>query len=148
MSAYAREVYLESTVLSADPIELVRLLYQAALEAVGNARRFLHQGDIASRAGEIGKAHAILTELALSVDHEKGAFLSRNLVELYDYMQRRLIQANLEQSDAPLAEVARLLETLLEGWNHCRPAAAPWEEPPQPPRRELANQYEAQTWSL
>ncbi|HBY61333.1 MAG TPA: flagellar export chaperone FliS, partial [Solibacterales bacterium] len=41
-------------------------------------------------------------------------------IELYDYMQRRLLEANARQEDAPLAEVERLLSTVRDGWEECR----------------------------
>lgn len=146
MSILARDAYLESKVLSADPVELVRILYEAALEAVANARRSLRQGDIAARSNEITRAQLVLTELGLSIDHERGGAVSRNLAELYDYMQRRLIQANLEQADSPLAEVARLLETLLEGWRHCDPDGAGARRPLQAPA-ETPAECAVQGWS-
>ncbi|MGB9605117.1 MAG: flagellar export chaperone FliS [Bryobacteraceae bacterium] len=116
-----REAYLESKVLSADPLELVRLLYQGAIEAIGHARRCLAASDIAGRSREITRAYAILTELTLALDHQAGGEIARNLAELYDYMQRRLLEANIHQQDGPLAEVASLLATLLEGWKNCHP---------------------------
>lgn len=61
------EAYLESEILSADPIEPVQILCRAALAAVGNARRCLRQGDIASRSKQITRASVILTELTLLV---------------------------------------------------------------------------------
>jgi len=146
MSWQAREAYLESRVLAADPVELVRILYQAAIEATHEARRCLAQGDVMGRSRNITRAHQILTELSLSLNHEAGGGLSRNLAELYDYMQRRLIQAHVSQTDAPLAEVARLLSTLLEGWQQCRPAS----EPTQPPLsliKEEALEYARHSWS-
>jgi flagellar protein FliS len=112
----AHDTYFESRVLSADPIELVGMLYQAATGAVGEARRHLAAGDIAARARAISKASAILIELATSLDHERGGQISANLARLYDYMLRRLTDANLQQSDVPLAEVLGLLATLSEGW--------------------------------
>lgn len=126
------EAYLESKIFSADPVELVQILYRAALESAASARRYLQQGDVAGRSREISRAMAILTELMLSVDRASGGPLAQNLVELYDYMQRRLIEANVEQSEAPLAEVGRLLATLLEGWMNCRPLAAPRPEETAP----------------
>ena len=42
--------------------------------------------------------------------------LCRNLVELYDYMCRRLIEANTQQISAPLIEVERLLTDLSQAW--------------------------------
>ena len=47
------DAYLESRVLTADPIELVNLLYQACTEAVRGARRYLAEGRIAERSREI-----------------------------------------------------------------------------------------------
>lgn len=99
MVSSAQDVYLESRVLSADGVELVQILFQAALESVEKARRHLSQGDIAARSKEITKASAILAELALSLDHSAGGDLSRTLLELYDYMQRRLLEANIQQSE-------------------------------------------------
>jgi len=119
----AHDAYLESRVLSADPLELIRLLYGAGIESVREARRCLAAGDIAGRSGRISKAHDILTELATSLDLERGGELSARLGQLYDYMQRRLIEANLQQTDAQLSEVLALFCTLSEGWE--RVAAAP-----------------------
>jgi len=142
------EAYLESEILSADPIELVQVLYRAALEAVGNARRYLRQGDIASRSKQITRASIILTELTLAVDRKSGKSLSSNLIELYDYMQRRLIVANVEQCDPPMAEVAQLLGTLLEGWMSCRVGPKPWPDAPAAPPAQLTPEYAPQSWSL
>jgi len=114
--ATALNAYFESSVLSADPIQLVQMLYGAAVDSVENARRHLHAGDIASRSREINKAYAILTELEQSLNREAGGSLAGNLVELYDYMQRRLLQANVEQSEPPLAEVSKMLSELREAW--------------------------------
>jgi flagellar protein FliS len=106
--------------MSADPLELVAMLYRGAQEAVRRARQAVDSGDIRGRAREITKASEILTELALSLDHRQGGDISRNLTELYDYMQRKLIESHTQQSAAPLVEVERLLATLLDGWNECR----------------------------
>lgn len=149
----AFDAYLESEVMSAGPVELIQILYKAGLEAVGQARRHLQQGAIALRSREITRASAILTELSLSVDRESGGPLSRNLIELYDYMQRLLIEANVEQSEPPLAEVGRLLATLLEAWMNCRqhqeaPRPEPWQRMPEGLPAELTAQYAPQSWSF
>ncbi len=108
--------YLETEILNADPVKLVRMLYRAATEAVTAARRHLRAGAIRERSREISKASAILNELAQSLDHKQGGDISRNLAELYAYMQQRLIEANRQQTDPPLAEVESLLSTLLAAW--------------------------------
>jgi len=116
MCRNAFDTYLEERILSADPVELVQMLYQAAITAVGDARRHLAERRILPRARSISKACDILLELNTSLDFERGGDLSVRLSHLYGYMHRRLLEANSHQTDAPLAEVAGLLYTLLEGW--------------------------------
>lgn len=130
--------YLEARVLSASPVELVRILYGSAQRAVREARRHLAAGDVASRSREISQAVRILVELSTALDREKGGELARQLIELYDYLQRRLIDANIRQEDAPLAEVELLLATVSEAWDTVaggaqQPAPAVVAAVPEPP---------------
>jgi len=130
MLSRAQDAYVESRVLSGDPLELVRLLYQTAIGAVVDARRHLAAGKIGERSRSISKASQILIELTAALDHQRGGDISRRLASLYRYMLGRLLEANLKQSEAPLAEVLGLLTTLGEAWEGIRPAVA--EPPPAP----------------
>jgi flagellar protein FliS len=116
MYASASQAYLESRILSADPVELVRMLYQGAIARVRDARDHLAAGDIAARSRAISKAIEMLSELTSSLDHDRGGEIAARLSQLYDYMQRRLLEANFQQADPPLADVLGLLMTLAEGW--------------------------------
>lgn len=116
MRTNAYQTYVEDEIVTADPIKLVQLLYQGAIEAVGSARVNLASGDIKGRFAAATKVIEILTELSSSLNHEQGGELSARLAALYDYMQRRVIDGNQEQVDAPFAEVERLLGTLGEAW--------------------------------
>lgn len=119
--------YLESEVLSADPLKLVNLLYRAAIDAVRAARRHLAAGEIRERSRKVVKAWEIVHELRRSLDEQRGGEIGRSLRELYVYMQGRLLEANARQMDAPLAEVERLLSTLSEGWLAMSALTAPTE---------------------
>lgn len=130
MTPNTRQQYLHNEILSADPIQLVRLLYKGALKSIAEARALLRAGDIRGRSREVMKAHAILTELAQSLDHARGGELSRNLAALYDYVQCRLLDANFRQRDEPFAEAESLLRTLLEGWEQCQIVADSAHVPP------------------
>ena len=159
-----QDAYLESQVLSADAVELVRLLYRAAADAVRSAGAHLAAGRIADRSRQISKAHAILSQLSASLDPVRGGALSRSLAELYDYMQRRLLEANMRQQAAPLKEVESLLATLLEGWDQVRSAPEHGVDSPRwradgdpspthggyPPAfvPAIAADYASQSWSL
>ena len=152
MSQSALDSYLETRVLSADPLELVRLLYQAAISAVQDARHHLAAGKIMERSRSISRACAILAELHGALDHYRGGEIAGRLAALYDYMHRKLLEANLHQSDPPLGEVLGLLATLSEGWAGAVPVAQPpvpahnpWAEPVTP---ETTAPYSPGVWSL
>jgi len=123
MRHHVYKSYQEAEILSADPLELVRLMYRGAGEAIARARQCVGAGDIAGRVTAINKALTIVTELTFSLDRQKGEELSRALVELYNYIQRLLIDANCRQVDGPLAEAEGLMATLQEAWENCGPAS-------------------------
>ncbi len=160
MRTDAHDAYLESRILSAGPTGLVVILYQTALGAIQEARACLSSGDVAGRGRAITRAQSVVLELSASLRPAAGD-LSANLARLYDYVGRRLIEANFKQEDAPLAEAAALLATLLEGWE----AAHAWEasahisrlaescsdspsEWPLQPSAVPAQQYAPQGWTL
>ena len=95
--------YLETEILSADSVKLVCMLYRGAIEATVTARRHLKAREIRERSRQITRALEILRELSRSLDPHYEE-ISRPLRELYAYMQTRLIEANAQQIDAPLAE--------------------------------------------
>ncbi len=152
MYSNENNAYLDTRVLSADPIEVVRLLDHAATGAVRDARRRREEGDIAARSRSISRACAVLTELLSALDRERGGEIAQRLAALYDYMHRKLIEANLRQADAPLAEVLGLLTTLSEAWEGVQPEpqpAAPAEKPwVQPFPAEPVPAYASHSWSL
>jgi len=117
--------YLESRILSADRMELVCLMYQAAISEVREARRHLQEKNIRARSASITKAQNILSELTTVLDHKRGGQFSANLARLYDYMMRRLTEANFKQIEEPLAEVLGLLATLKEGWDGIKQQTEP-----------------------
>ncbi len=154
MPCNAPAAYLESEILCASGIELVRILYRSAIEAVEQARLQLRQGDIAARGRYITRAMTVMAELSVSLNHEAGGELSRTLAELYDYISRRLIEAHTQQVEPPLAEVSKLLNTLLEGWASCAAPALSTAPPqheapvPVPHVEEHEAEYASQSWSF
>lgn len=116
--------YLEGEVLAADPVKLIRLLYDGAIDAVAQARCHLISGDIRERSRAVNRALAILSELTQSLNHDVGGTLSTELAAIYDYAQRRLLEGNYSQVDSPFEEVQGLLITLLRGWERCDPLLA------------------------
>ncbi|HTH73545.1 MAG TPA: flagellar export chaperone FliS [Trinickia sp.] len=114
--AYAR-VSVETGVMGANPHRLILMLYQGARKAIAQARMHLQQGNIGPRGEAISKAIGIIVSgLQASLNKEIGGEIAERLDALYTYMSRRLLEANVAQSEAMLIEVDGLLATLEEAW--------------------------------
>lgn len=124
-SAY-RQVSVETSVDQATPHNLVEMLFDGLLVAVGSARAALQRGDIKSKCTQIITAVRILEEgLKSALNLEQGGELAANLDRLYGYCVLRLTQANARNDDAALAEVARLIEPLAKSWKQIGQTAYP-----------------------
>lgn len=108
--------YLAQRVQTGSPVELIRILYEAALQAVDVAVQALRAGDILERGRAVTKTIEILSELQGALRHDVNREYSSTLAGLYEYMRGQLIRAHAEQSEEIFLEVSRLLQTLLEGW--------------------------------
>jgi flagellar protein FliS len=117
--------YFEQMILSASPVELIRLLYQRAISSIRDAREHIRHGRIAERCASINVAYAVVRELAGSLRDDDAPELSANLKALYAYIQGRLVDANMMQQEEPLTEVLGLLTTLAEAWNAVPDAYSP-----------------------
>jgi flagellar protein FliS len=108
--------YFEQSILNADPTELTRMVYQRAIFCVRDAREHLRNKRIAERSTAIVRAYSAVEELIATLRPEVAPDLAVSLRSLYLYMQQRLLDANIQQSDPPLEEVLGLLVTMAEAW--------------------------------
>ncbi len=108
--------YFEETIRNADPIDLIRLLYQRAISSVEDAREHVREKRIAQRSAAIIRAYVVVAELIASLRPEAAPDLAKQLISLYSYILQRLLDANMQQAEKPLVEVLELLKTLEEGW--------------------------------
>lgn len=121
VSAY-RSVNVDSSVASADPHQLIMLLFDGALAAIALARGEMDRRNIAAKGKSISKAIDIIENgLKASLNMEAGGDLSEKLDGLYDYMILRLLQANLKNDVSALDEVAGLLGEIQGAWVGIRP---------------------------
>jgi flagellar protein FliS len=105
---------------SASPYRMVCMLLDGATSRL--ARAECAAGG--ERSGAVSAAAAIVLALQDSLDLEAGGDLARNLRDLYDYMLRRLAEAQDSGARAPIAEVRGLLATIREGWDAIAPDVA------------------------
>ncbi|HIC8942421.1 TPA: flagellar export chaperone FliS [Klebsiella aerogenes] len=123
--AYA-QVSLECSAMSASPHQLIVMLFDGALNALLRARILMNQGDIAGKGLALSKAINIIDNgLKSGLDHQQGGEIADNLAALYDYMKRRLMQANLHNDEAAIVEVVKLLENIADAWRQIGPNYQP-----------------------
>jgi flagellar protein FliS len=87
-----------------------------ALERVAQATGAMGREEVAKSGESIGKAIGIIDSLRVSLDSEQGGEIAQNLSALYDYMTRRLLEANATKDTAMLTEVAGLLKEIRVAW--------------------------------
>ncbi|MGE5523032.1 MAG: flagellar export chaperone FliS [Rhodospirillaceae bacterium] len=122
VKAYAK-VEVETGVATADPHELVLMLYEGAMTAIINAERHMASGEVAGKGESISKAIMIIDDgLAASLDVAAGGAIAENLRALYAYMSQRLLAASVSNDPAPLQEVRKLLGELKGAWASIKPA--------------------------
>ncbi|MDW0359177.1 flagellar export chaperone FliS [Halomonas venusta] len=115
-NAYAR-VGVESGVMSADPHQLIVMLFDGAQAAIRAARIHMQAGHTAEKGKSISKALDIINNgLVAALDQEKGGDIAERLASLYDYISRLLLAANLRNDEDSLNQAERLLEDIASAW--------------------------------
>ena len=114
------QVSLQTEVMEADPHKLIQLLLEGSLTRLSMAKNFIDQSDFSKKNEKIGQVVEILSSLQESLDHERGGDISVNLERLYDYMTRRLYDANRLNDNDIITEVMGLLLEIKSGWEGIR----------------------------
>ncbi len=122
LKAY-KQVGVQNEVTLANPHRLVQMLLDGALDRIAIAKGHMARSEIAEKGGNISKAIAIVDGLRMSLDGKSGGAIANNLDELYEYMGKRLLQANVDDNPAFLDEVAVLLGEIKNAWDAIPEAA-------------------------
>ncbi|MDB1109533.1 flagellar export chaperone FliS [Pseudomonas extremaustralis] len=115
-NAYAK-VGVESGILAASPHQRIVMLFDSYQASIRIARLHLQAGNIAEKGQAITKAINIVSQgLRASLDLEQGGEIAVQLDQLYDYVVRVLLRANLNNDDDALTTAAALLENVAAAW--------------------------------
>lgn len=107
--------YRRAQTETAEPGELVVMLYKGAISFLQRALLALQQKDYQAAHANIVRAQEILAELNATLDASAGD-LATNLSRIYDYAYWRLVEANCRKDQAPVEEVLGILQDLLPSW--------------------------------
>jgi flagellar protein FliS len=106
--------YQQNAVTSADPGQLTLMLYNGALKFIKQSINHLEANNIEQTNYNIQRVQDIITELMVTLNQDYE--ISQKLYSLYDYMKRRLIDANIKKDKEALLEVQGLIEELRDTW--------------------------------
>ena len=116
VNAYAN-VGLETGITSASPHKLIIMLYDGALAALLKAKTNMAAGNVPVKGKAISQAITIIANgLRVSLDMNAGGEVAEQLDALYEYMSRRLFEANLKNDAGIVDEVHGLLSDLRSAW--------------------------------
>ncbi|CAN5234055.1 flagellar export chaperone FliS [soil metagenome] len=128
--AYTK-VAVETGVMEASPHQLITMLFDGAMIALGTALQHMRGGNIPGKGKAISQAIMIIDNgLKASLDKKVGGEIAVNLDALYEYMSKRLIIANLKNQPEIIEEVYGLLKDLKLAWDAIGVKAAPASEEP------------------
>ncbi len=108
------QAYQQNTVNTASPGELTLMLYNGCLKFIKQARQGIIDQHIENKNTNLIKAQNIIRELmvTLNMDYE----ISHQMMQMYDYMLNRLVEANIKNDIEALNEVEAYVIQFRDTW--------------------------------
>jgi len=110
----AQNAYKQNSVTTASPGELTLMLYNGCLKFLNKAKQAIQEKNIQEKNTNLIKSQAIISELmaTLNMDIE----ISKQMLPLYEYMNHRLVEANIQNDVAVIEEVEGLVTEFRDTW--------------------------------
>lgn len=113
-NAESYNAYLRSKVMTATPAELTLMLYEGAIKFVNKAIMSIEKDDVMGAHNNLMKTQRIIEELRASLDHKYP--VAKEFDTVYEYILRRLVEANIKKDKDILEEVLEHLRTMRDTW--------------------------------
>lgn len=117
MNQFNIKEYQKGQVLTASRGEILVLLHNGAIQFLNMARKAMEEGNIVEVHNNIMGAQKILYEFQTTLDRKNGNELAQNLYNLYRYMNKRLIDANIHKNIEALDEVMNFIKEYRDTWS-------------------------------
>jgi flagellar protein FliS len=115
-SSQFTQAYQRARAETANPVQLVLMLYDGAIRFLSVAREKMTTEELEARHTNLLKAQRIIAELLASLDKENGGEVAANLSRLYTFMLQELVEANLHDRSEPIETVIGMLRELRGAW--------------------------------
>lgn len=113
-NAEGYNAYLRSKVMTATPAELTLMLYEGAIKFVNKAIMSIEKDDVMGAHNNLMKTQRIIEELRASLDHKYP--VAKEFDTVYEYILRRLVEANIKKDKDILEEILEHLRTMRDTW--------------------------------
>jgi flagellar protein FliS len=116
----ASNIYHRTAIETADPIQLIILCYEAAINDLKQAEELHKRREMNEAYRRIRHAQDIITELLVDLDYERGGDIARSLNRLYNFILRQLIGINSREDTSIYDHLVKILSELRDGWEGIR----------------------------
>ena len=119
MATYAGNhttAYRQQAILTAPPGRLVVMLYDGCLRFLFQSAHALREGDRTTSLARMRRAEAIIDELTVTLDHERGGIVASRLQGIYAFSRRHLLEAWRDGDADKIDHVSSLLSELRDAW--------------------------------
>ena len=119
MATYAGNqtaAYRQQAILTAPPGRLVVMLYDGCLRFLFQSAHAMREGDRQTSLQRMRRAEAIIDELTVTLDHDRGGVIASRLHGIYTFSRRQLLDAWRDGDADKIDEVSGLLSELRDAW--------------------------------
>ena len=106
--------YQTNAMQTASPGELTLMLYNGCLKFIAQAKKAIDDKDIEARNTNLLKAQKIIQELMVTLNMEYE--VAKSMMTMYDYIYRRLVEANIKSDMSILEEVEGYVKEFRDTW--------------------------------
>lgn len=116
MNQQAANNYLRAKVFTATPEQLQLMLYDGAIRFTEQGKVALAKNDFEGKYNALSRAQKIITELQCGLKHDMAPELCGKLASLYNFVFRKLVDANINNDAAAIDEALNILRYQRETW--------------------------------
>jgi len=149
----AKLAYRENAVRSATPIELVVILFEAAIEDMRRAVSAIQTRDIEERAAAVRHAMLILQQLQGTLDFERGGQVAKQFEQFYNLIRAKLLESQLRNSPELMSQQIQFMSEVRDCWAEAKkqiepqPLPMPLAPPPESRQDGLEDGGPTAGWS-
>ncbi len=106
--------YQRNAILTASPAELTLMLYEGAIKFCNIAKMAIEKNDVQKAHDNIKRAQDIITEFRVTLDRKYPVW--EDFERVYDYIYRKLVEANIHKDLEPLDEALKYIREMRDTW--------------------------------